>query len=230
MMRRTLHYPVAARFVDFVIKHADRWEHGVRLDLPELLGITALLVNAGFAHKKIVEGKLVYHPGRSKQKVLHSNPVNQLCPFYVVRTDNKPDYFATGWLDCAFRKVLYGHRWKGEERDELVRVILSEVHRSTPFRPITLPNDGGELHEFPPTPHCVGLRYFVEHTRDRHQASGCVGIHVPCGGYIHRYAATNTQDILGCQKCSNRAYIPKTARTYGDIREAFSPTRLALTA
>ncbi len=213
---------VATRFVDLTLKYK-RWDEVKTLPADEVQILFDIVSAAGFNPKKVTQGKLVGHyrnqDGSSTGKTY---PINSLCPFKVTGEDGEDNYFATGWLDCALRRVVYGSPRHNDNREKLVEVITEEIERSVPLEPIQLTPEGDLLREYPPSTLVFGLEYFVKHTRDENNLGSCVGTHMYCSGWMDRRGATKTHDALVCRHCHLRVLFPKEIKTYGDLRQALA--------
>lgn len=204
---------VATRFVDFVLENMQGDEIKA---FPEGAAqiFFSIASEAGFEPKKVVPGKVSDERGGLS--------VNEVCPFIVVDKEDKPHYFATGWLDCAVRRVAYGSSRQGEGRVKLIEAIFIEIERSIPLAPIWLTPEGDLLRENPPTPLFSGLGYFVKHMRDdcEFDSYATAGIHKFCDGRIDRCRATEKNDVLICRACYLRVLFPREVKTYGQLRQA----------
>lgn len=216
---------IAEQFVDLVIKYG-QWKEVKTLPEDEVKILFDIVSVAGFNPKKVVSGTLVGHCcDQDGSRTGETYPINKLCPFKVLdEAKNEDHYFATGWLDCALRCVVYGFTQCDEDRDKLINIIVKEIERSIPLTPIQLTKEGDLLCEYPPIVLAFGMAYFVEHTKDNREINDCIGIHKLCGGWIHRKPATNTHDVLVCRECHLRVLFPIEVNTYGDLRQALSLT------
>ncbi len=215
---------VASKFVDLVLKY-ERWDEVKTIPADEIQILFEIVSAAGFPVKKVILGKLVgYYLDQDGSRTGKTYLVNSLCPFKVICEDGD-HYFATGWLDCAFRRVVYGKKRQNEGRDKLIEVIIKEIERSLPLEPIRLTPEGDFLCEYPPSPRTSGFEYFVKHTRDEDNLGLCVGIHEFCNSWMERVRATKTHDAIVCRGCHLRVLFPKEVKTYGDLRQALSLNR-----
>jgi len=220
---------VATRFVDLALKYK-RWDEVETLPADEAQILFDTVSAAGFDPKEVVPGKLVGHyRDQDGSSTGETYPINCLCPFKVVGQEDGDHYFATGWLDCALRRVVYGITRQNESREQLIEVITAEIERSIPFIPIQLTPEGDMLREYPPsTVGLSSLAYFVEHTRDDRKlpCSYSCGVHLHCGGYMERHGATATHDAIVCRSCHLRVLFPKEVKTYGELRQALVSQRV----
>jgi hypothetical protein len=151
--------------------------------------------------------------------------INSLSPCKVISPDGKDHYFATGWLDCAFRRVIYGIERNQEFQDDMPKIIVKEIERSRPLEPILLTPQGDYLEEYPPRAKGMGgLEYFVNHSRDDRELTNCVGTHQGCS-WMDRMGSSRTHDVIVCQKCHLRIPFPNSVRTYGDLRRALAEVK-----
>ena len=213
----------AVSFVDLVLaSHARRLEG--RKEWPEKSEVTLLRVisAAGFGPKAVVPGQLFRHLGRDYR------PINKGCPFKVVDQTGRDDYFATGWLDCAFRRVRFGLNGRQEDRSELIEAICIEIQNSVPLKPIKLTHKGDFLHESPRKPDVSGFGHFVRHVRDKDDVLQLnIGIHMSCGGWMHRAEGTLERGALACEACGLRVTFLRGIRTYGDLRHSLEDEFIA---
>ncbi len=199
---------IAQDFVDLAMKYD--WRETEKIEDQEIQVIFDTVDAAGFNPGQIVPGKLVYQG---------TNPcvINEYFKFQVIRR-NKPHYFATGWADCAVRRVVFGSK-KKESHNRLVEVISQEIENSIPLLPIQITPEKDMLREPNPKMPLIGFRYFVKHTReDDIISTGCVGVHENCNGIIQRVSET----MICCTKCGLKVLIPISVRTYGDLRYALN--------
>lgn len=206
---------VASRFVDLALAYR-RWDKIESLPDDEVQVLLETAVAAGFEATCVVPGKLrgdwLDQGGRTGE----TYPVNSLCPFKVV-SGGGDHYFATGWLDCALRRVVTGSR-RGESREQLIEAISLEIERSVPLQPIQLTPEGDLLREYPPSERAFGSEYFVDHTRDDHELRLCVGVHVDCNGWMDRCRADAAHDAIVCRHCHLQVHFPREVKTYGELR------------
>lgn len=206
---------LVASFVDLFARHSLR-EMG-QLTKDEVQVLLGLVTAAGFSPGSIVlgnlEGSFLDDDGSRTGETF---PINHLSPFKVVDKDGRDRFFATGWLDCAFRLVAL----ERGGREEQISALTREVERSVPLTPIQLTSQGDFLQEYPPQVQFLGLSHFVPHTRDDNTLSSCVGVHTYCGGWMDRNRATATHDAIVCRSCHLRVLFPKTVKTYGELRQA----------
>jgi hypothetical protein len=220
---------MATRFVDLALKHK-RWDEVKTLPEDEVQILLDTVSAAGFHAKKVVAGKLVGHyRDQDGSSTGETYPINSLCPFKAIGEDGD-HYFATGWLDCALRRVVYGGTRQNERREELVEVMTEEIERSVPLEPIQLTPEGDLLREYPPSTLAFGLEYFVKHTRDENNLGSCVGVHEFCNCWMDRSRATKTHDAVVCRGCHLRVLFPKEVKTYGDLRQALASQRVQVPA
>ncbi len=212
---------VATQFVDLALKY--EWGKVKKLPDVEVQVLFEVVAAAGFDPKKVRQGNIVGHyRDQDGSNTGETYPINGLCPFKVVSQEDGDQYFATGWLDCALRRVVYGAARKKEGREQLIETIASEIERSVPLTPIHLTSEGDHLCEYPPNTLAFGLEYFVDHTRDNHELNSCVGIHMHCNCWMDRHRATSTHDAIVCRGCHLRVLFPKKVMTYGELRQALA--------
>ncbi|OGY26111.1 MAG: hypothetical protein A2Z24_01795 [Candidatus Woykebacteria bacterium RBG_16_44_10] len=220
---------ITAVFVDLALRH-DRWDEIKELPDDELRVLFKTVVAAGFEPKSVVLGKLRgNYLEQDGSRTGETYPINGLCPVKVISQEGGDHYFATGWLDCALRRVVGGAK-NGEDRECLIEVVRSEIERSIPLLPIQLTPEGDLLREYPRSPLAFGLAYFVDHVRDDWQLSTCVGVHAYCHGWMDRHRATATHDVIVCRGCHLRVLFPKKIRTYGQLRHYMETQRVQVPA
>ncbi len=211
---------IAASFVDLVLKH-ERWDQISELPADEVEVFLSTVTAAGLDPESVVPGKL---RGNYREQDGSSTgdtyPINGLCPFKVVSQAGGDHYLATGWLDCALRRVV---KRQNEDRDRLIEAIALEIERSVPLTPVPLTPEGDLLQEYPPSIHGFGLQYFVEHTRNENKLGSCVGVHAHCNCWMDRCGATGTHDAIVCRGCHLRVLFPREVETYGELRQALTP-------
>src|SRR3989338_6912037 len=100
---------MATQFVNLALRYA-RWDQiNDRLPADEMDTLFKTVAAAGFNPKSIMPGKLVGpHPAQDGSNTGNTYPINVLCPFKVVSQEDGDHYFATGWLDCALRRAVFG--------------------------------------------------------------------------------------------------------------------------
>lgn len=213
---------IASQFVDLVLKRG-QWDKVKELPVDEVQMLFATVSAAGFDPKEVVLGKLVGHYHDQDGNTGETYPINSLCSFKVVNQEDDYHYFATGWLDCALRRVVFGATRQKESRDQLIEVIATEIKRSVPLQPVQLTPESDLLREYPPSTLAFsGLAYFVEHTRDDRKLDGCVGVHKYCNSWMDRRRATGTHDAIVCRGCHLRVLFPKEVKTYGELRRVLA--------
>ena len=216
---------VAARFVYLALKY-ERWDEVKALPADEVQVLFNTVSVAGFNPKEVVPGKLVgNYRNQDGSSTGETYPINGLCPFKVIGHEDGDNHFATGWLDCALRCVVYGLTRQGEDREKLIKVMAREIERSVPFEPIQLTPEGDLLGEYPPSTLAFGFEYFVRHKRDEDDLGLCIGVHKFCYSRMDRMRATKALDTIVCRKCYLRVLFPKEVRTYGDLRQALAYQR-----
>lgn len=219
---------VAERFVALALNHK-RWDEIKTLPAGEIQVLFDTVSAAGFDAKKVVVGKLVGRYRDQDGPTSETYPINSLCPFKVIDEDGD-HYFATGWLDCALRRVVYGWTRQNEGRDMLAEAMAEEIERSIPLEPIQLTPEGDLLRECQRSPVMFGFEYFVNHTRDRDDLSLHVGVHAVCNCYMVRVRTTETHDAIVCQGCHLRVLFPNEVKTYGDLRQSLTSQRVQVSA
>lgn len=208
----------ADEFVGLVLKY-NHWSEVKTLPDDEVKILFDTIFEAGFEIGKIEPGKLKGHHleqdgGRTGERFA----INNLCPFKVVNEEGNDHDFATGWLDCALRRVV-SCSIHGDSQESLVTTIAQEIERSIPLVPIILTSQGDVLCENPRRPTDLNHSYFVEHTRDDNVLGLPVGIHKYCRGYMDRKRTTADHDVIVCRACHLRShYFPKQIKTYGELR------------
>ena len=120
----------ASKFVDLVL--SKQWKPASDVfSVDEVQIFFDTVSAAGFNPKEIVRGMLVGHYRDQDGSVTgETYPINYVCPYKVVNEDGADNYFATGWLDCAFRRVVYGATQNDESREKLTEVINEEIKLS----------------------------------------------------------------------------------------------------
>ena len=212
---------VAKQFVDLVLKY--NWRAVLKLTEEEEKIFLALLALAGFGEVKLIHGNLFFPNVHLKDDRFL---VNRGCPFKVHTLADEPYQFATGWLDCAFRRVVMGKSVDGETNEQIIEALQKEVERSRPLQPISLTLFGDVLAEALPESVARSLfAYFIDHARDNKPMplfghDFPVGVHDHCLGSIYRVHATLHFDALLCKKCYLRVLFPKEVETYGELRKA----------
>lgn len=220
----------AIRFVDLALKH-QRWSEIETLPGDEVQVLFDTVSTAGFSPSDVVPGKLVgNYLDQDASPTGKTYPINSLCPFKVVGQENHDNYFATGWLDCALRRVVYGSARQNESREKLIEAMSQEIERSVPLEPIQLTAEDDHLCEYPRGTHAFGFGYFVSHTRDENGLCSCAGVHEFCNSFMDRTRATQTQDAIVCRRCHLRVLFPREVETYGDLRRALAPQRVQVPA
>lgn len=214
---------VVKRFVDLALR-SGVWSDTNQLSDGDVAVLLEIVTAAGFEPKAVVFGKLCGNyreqDGSSTGKTY---PINSLCQYKVIAQDGDDDYFATGWLDCAVRRVVFGITRNGEDCDRVVDALRQEIENSAPLQPIQLTADGDLLIESPrQVAHLSGFQYFVKHIQDGDRFGCCVGVHKHCGGWVDCSRATDTHDALVCRKCHLRVLFPKETKTYGELRKALN--------
>lgn len=213
---------VATRFVDLALKH-ERWGEVKTLPADDVQVLFDTVSAAGFNLKKVASGKLVGHYcDQDGSSTGETYPINSLCPFKMVGQEDGDHYFATGWLDCALRRVVYGMARQNESREKVIEMMAEEIERSVPLEPIQLTPEGDFLREYPPNTLAFGLEYFVKHTRDENDLGSCVGVHEFCNCWMDRTRATKMHDAIVCRGCHLQVLFPKEVKTYGDLRQALA--------
>lgn len=217
---------VATRFVDLVLQYG-LWAWVETFPADKVSILSDILSSAGFDLKELVPGKLLGNSRTQEGNLTgHTYPVNVSCPFKVVDQDGVDHLFATGWLDCAVRRVIFGSRYYNESREKIISAMIEEIRRSVPLEPIQLTPAGDLLCECPPQPVFATFGYFVDHTRGGGKLDACVGVHVRCGGQMDRCKAIKTHDAIVCRKCRLRVLFSKRVKTYSDLRQALAFQRI----
>jgi hypothetical protein len=214
---------LAERFVNLVLKH-EKWDKVQDLPPDDVKTLFCTVSMAGFDAIGVIPGKLLgNYLDQDGSRTGETYPINSFCPFKVM-DENSDNYFATGWLDCAVRRVVYGLQRQNETHLELIDAIAQEIERSRPLEPIQLTPNGDFLCEYPPGSSSLsGLTHFVTHTRDHDTLAVCIGCHMFCDGFMDRIRSTATHDAIICRRCHLRILFPKETKTYGDLRKALAP-------
>lgn len=209
---------IADLFVDMVFKY----KNGSRGDktqptIEELQIIFELVSAAGFKVSNVNIGNLIgNYVLQDGEKTGDTYPVNKSCPFKVIDLNSEDYYFATGWLDCAWRLVSGIKQERGSDIENIKR----EIERSIPFDPIILNEYGERLIES--SPRIIGFslyEYFVDHTKDdRAMGFLSVGLHDYCGGAIENIRVSEKFSALVCRKCCLHIPFPVEIKTCGELR------------
>ncbi len=209
-------HAVIMPFVQLVLGHD--WPRIEKVDRPGEKVLLELVKAAGFEPVDVLPGKL-----RGNYLDQDSRPtgdtfaVNSLCSYRVIDGRGEPDHFATGWLDCAVKRVHFGRINRDEDENELYDAVCAEVERSVPLEPVQL-GQRIVLLEYPPLPLLIDPKYFVNHTRNESELSGCVGVHAGCRGWMDRKTLTSAEDQIICRVCKQFVRFPKQVQTYGELR------------
>lgn len=222
---------VAEKFVDLALR-PEVWNDAVQLPETDVAVLFETVTAAGFEPKAVVPGKLRgNYRDQDGSSTGETYPINSLCQYKVTAEDGDDNWFATGWLDCAVRRAVYGITRKGENREQVIEALRQEIEKSVPLQPVQLTADGDMLLEYPKQAAFFGgLEYFVSHTRDADALSSCVGVHKHCHGWVDRNRATDTHDSLVCRRCHMRVLFPTEVKTYGQLREALAAKWTPVTA
>lgn len=211
---------LVSQFIDLV--RCKKWHKIEELPANEMQIILKMVRLAGFEPKAIVPGRLRGdYLDQDGSKTGQTFSINSYSPFKVISQNGSENYFSTGWLDCAFRRVLESC---GETRQQLIRAIELEIERSIPLVPIQITPEGDMLCECPPSLRSRYFEYFVDHTRDKDVLEYSVGVavHMYCNNSMGRGRATKELDAIICRGCGLRVLFPKEVKTYGDLRQAFA--------
>lgn len=212
---------VATRFVDLALKYGQGWKE---IKEPPVDEVQVLLDPV-----EVVLGWLSLSCHDQDGPTGERDPVNDFCPFKVVGQQGD-DYFATRWLDCAVKRVVFGtivSNWPGgkkEDREQIIQAIVTEVRESIPFQPIQLSPEGDQLRESRPSALPLFGHSIGKHRRDGDSLGSVhsiIGQHLHCGGGITRRGATEVCDALVCSGCFTRWLFPKETETYGGLRKFF---------
>lgn len=198
---------IATAFVELARRYD--WRQINSLSEEEVGVLLATVSAAGFEEVVVVPGRIV-EPTRDLDGTANggSHTINGFCPFKAVGQDGQNHHRATVWLDQAMQLAR-----EGTDSQAAVAAVVAGIERSVPLKPIPLTIVGDKLQEYPPTG--FGL---VDHTRDSHRLSSCVGIHACCGGWMDRKRTSPTHDVLVCRNCCLRVVFPRGIETYGDLR------------
>ncbi len=216
---------VATQFVDLALSvdWGKLWAEVEGLPDNKMQILFETVAVAGFNPEKVVPGKLVGHyRDQDGSSTGETYSINSLCPFKVVGQEGGDHYFATGWLDCALRRMFGMMNWQKENDQQLIEAVAAEIERSVPLIPILLTPEGDLLRECSPRPQFSGLEYFVDHTRDENGLNSCVGMHEYCNGWMDRTRATKMHDAIVCRACHLRVLFPREIKTYGELRQALA--------
>ncbi len=92
----------ASRFIDLVLRFKP--SEGIDLSPEDILTLLKIVEVAGFKPKSLILGKLKgNYLDQDGSATGETYPINSICPLKVVDEKNEDNYFATGWLDCAWR-------------------------------------------------------------------------------------------------------------------------------
>jgi len=202
---------IAIAFVDLVGEcdqktwkfHDEAYATAVMLTLVQSAGFKATSVMPG-----MLRGNYLDQDGSKTGEtyVVNSFP-------YKVLGSNGNDFGATIWLDAQFHPVR--GNGMGLTRLEIIENLVRAIRDSRPLTPIILTDVGDALREYPVE------RVTAKHHRDDDSmatGTGCVGVHDACNGFVDRRGASTTHDSLNCRGCNLRICIPKSVKTYGDLR------------
>lgn len=200
---------IAELFVEVV--QCDKNEDNTTLE--KELVVCELVSAAGFeishvVFKKTLHGNYLDQDGVKTGEVYK---INKKCPYVVIDKNNNDYYFATGWLDCAWRVA----------KDNNIKRLKEEIERSIHFAPIIIAPEGDTVVEFPPRPTDLArYEYFVDHKQDLSELEFLsIGLHNYCGGAIERIRISGDFSTLTCRKCCLRVPIPAKIKTYGELRQ-----------
>lgn len=212
---------VAQGFVHLVLKYRT-WPNVKGLSQKENQIIFDTVVAAGFEPEEIVLRELRgSYRDQDGSSTGETYPINELSPFAVKSIENEREfnYRATQWLDKMFRRTLNGKgsyaRAQEETLPERIEAIRLEIERSVPLELIQLTPEGDLLGEYPPSGS-------AEHTRDKDKMGSCVGVHKYCNGWVDRYRASVTHDVLCCRRCNLRVPFLREIQTFGELRQWFT--------
>lgn len=206
------------RFVEFV--RLETWlSSDQKLSAFGTETLEKVLILAGFNPGQITIGKLLGNFMDQDGPTGEHFTINSICPFKIVRADNKDDYLATGWLNSLVDLVVRRAK-QHYPQDLLIEEVAEKIRQSQPLQPITLTPQGDQLVEITLSPPALSNDCFVRHRRDTDSVSESpVGLHRHCNGFIDRHRATPQYDTLVCRACGLRVYIPTEAQTFGDLRQ-----------
>ncbi|MCX6778718.1 MAG: hypothetical protein NTU97_00605 [Candidatus Magasanikbacteria bacterium] len=209
---------LAERFVDLASCYD--WKNPKELPAEVMQTLQQLVLAAGFDSLVVVPGELYGHYNdQDGSWTGETYRVNRTCAIKVVNQENENEFFATGWLDSLFCRVIVGKDRDGESRDQLIEVVQKEITRSLPLPLIMLTSAGDVLVERLPQPTSSIYPCLVDHTRDEQSLDGSLGVHEYCRGWMDRFRATKTHDALLCRKCYLRVLFPREIKTYGELRK-----------
>lgn len=213
---------VTRRLVNLILKYP-HWGEVKSLTEEEIRVLADIVAAAGFEEKKLVLGRLHGHyMDQDGSRTGETYSINQVCPMKVTDTSDKDDYYATGWLDCAFRYVISEAKNYGEDLEKLAYLIALQIRASIPLAPIRLNAEGDflrELNHQAPSILAGPYGYFARRLRDEDEiGSHDVGVHKSCGGFMDVITAATERNAICCRRCYLRVYFSKNVKTYGDLR------------
>ncbi len=204
---------IVTLFVDLALKY--EWSRVKELTNDEVQVLFETISAAGFEPQKVALGKLVgNYLDQDGSRTGETYPINDTCPYKVVSLEGKDHYHATGWLNYILRLLVAQREM---DRQQHIKAIQYEIERSIPLKPIQLTLEGDLLSEYPPL-----SGYLVDHTKDDHELSCCVGVHNYCYGWMDRTGATKMHDAIVCRRCHLRVLFPKNIKTYGELRQTLA--------
>jgi len=116
------------------------------------------------------------------------------------------------------RAIQLGAKKKSPDMpvDEFATQIVDLIKSLRPLRVITV-NAQGESIRQPSSGDLLKDSYPLQCMDD-----DVIGEHLVCDGNVHFLRVSLTHDVLLCRRCGLRVHIPKTLKTYGDLRKCFS--------
>lgn len=199
-------------FIELVSKYNKNQSDKIQSSLEDEQIVFELVSAAGFRASHLTIGHLlgnyIHQDGEATGETYK---INSHCPFKVISHSNNDYYFATGWLDCAWRVA------NNKDAEQLKK----EIERSIPLAPIYLTPEEDSLIEFPPRVTDFALYpYFVDHVQDASELGFLsLGIHDYCGGAMERTRTSEKFSSIVCRKCCLRIAVPAAIKTYGELRQ-----------
>lgn len=202
---------IADLFIEMVSKYNKNQSDKIQPSREDEQIIFELVSAAGFKASHVNTGRLLGKYFDQDGATGETYKINSHCQFKVVNSNSDDYYFATGWLDCAWRVA----------NDKDIDRLKEEIERSIPFAPIYLTSEEDTLVENPPrTTDLARYEHFVDHTKDVSKLPFLsIGIHNYCDGAVERIRTSEKFSSLVCRKCCLRVTIPAEIKTYGELRQ-----------
>lgn len=207
----------AKMVADFTaLVYSPAWISKTELSTHALDIVAQLLCKAGHDVGTVAYGRLHgEYRDLDGSRTGETYPINSDCPLKALAPDGKNNYRATEWLEVLYRRIR-SFLTSGVEPTIAEKEILRMVLDSRPLPLIMLTSDGDSLRE---------CDHGGSHTRDSHTlSSSAVGIHDCCHGFIDRRQISMSMDVLICRACYLRIPIPRSVKTYGDLRQYITET------